>query len=129
MSAPKQWWLYVLLWAVLPPLALGYQAAAETMAHALHTIPFGGAWLMHAATLPALVWLISIEIVGLGAWMAVLNFMPLAQAFPATAVSYVLILGLSALVLHERINALAACGALIIFTGVWLVSRSDAVVS
>ena len=124
-AARPRLWVYLLLWTVLPPLALGYQAAAETAARGLSDTHFGAAWFAHAVTLTPLRWLIGMEIVGFGAWMVVLNHMKLAQAFPATAMSYVLILGLSAFVFHEHITALGACGALIILFGVWLVIRGS----
>lgn len=54
-------------------------------------------------------------------WMKVLTRAPLSVAYPITALSYLVVLGLSRLVLHEAVTPLKAIGILTIFVGVGLV--------
>ena len=118
-------WPYFMLWVVLPPLALGYQIAAEEAARGLMGEPFGGVWFMKAAALTSTRWLLAFEIVSFGAWMIVLDSLKLSQAFPGSALSYVFIILVSWLVYHEQANVLQVVGGVLIFAGIWLLGRSN----
>ena len=58
-------------------------------------------------------------------WLKVLNHADLSFAQPFTALSYVSVLGLSALWLGEKISLLQVLGIACIFVGVWFISRTD----
>lgn len=52
------------------------------------------------------------------AWMLALTQLPLSQAYPFTALNFVLILAVSVLVLHEPLTAAKLAGTLLIMAGV-----------
>lgn len=116
-------WIYVLLWLVLPPLAVGFQVAAETAAHSLAGTPFGPSWFARAATLPAVFWLVTFDAASLVAWMMVLEKMKVSEAFPASALSYVLVMSLGWTIYHEDARATEVVGGLAILLGIWLIGR------
>ena len=116
-------WTHLLLWLVLPPLALGYQITAEATAHALMSTPFGVVWFIKGSGLVSVRWLIGFEIASFVVWMIILDRMKLSQAFPGSAMSYVLVLALSALAYHEQIPSTALFGSCTILIGIWLVSH------
>ncbi len=58
-------------------------------------------------------------------WMKVLGHADLSFAQPITALSYVSVLGLSALYLNEKIGLAQAAGVGFILVGVWCISRTD----
>jgi uncharacterized membrane protein len=125
-TATGRLWPQLLLWLVLPPLAVGYQAAAEATARALVSIALGPAWFLRAATLTSVRWLLALELASFVAWMVVLDEMKLSQAFPASALSYVLVILLSGLAYHEPLGPMQFVGAGLILTGIWLISRDGA---
>lgn len=54
-------------------------------------------------------------------WLVVLSRVPLSTAYPFVALSYLIILGFSTLVLHERPPLLTWSGAGLIMTGIVLI--------
>lgn len=54
-------------------------------------------------------------------WLVVLSRVPLSTAYPFVALSYLIILGFSTLVLHERPPVLTWSGAGLIMTGIVLI--------
>lgn len=54
-------------------------------------------------------------------WLVVLSRVPLSTAYPFVAMSYLIILGFSTIVLHERPPLLTWGGAFMIMTGIVLV--------
>ena len=54
-------------------------------------------------------------------WLVALFRVPLSTAYPVVALSYVLILGFSVLVLHERPSPVVWVGALLIMVGIALI--------
>ena len=54
-------------------------------------------------------------------WLVALSRVPLSTAYPVVALSYVLILGFSVLVLHERPSPVVWVGALLIMVGIALI--------
>ena len=119
-------WPYLMLWLVLPPLALGYQIAAEETARALVGTPFGGAWFAKAATLTPARWLLAFEIASFVAWMIVLEHLKLSQAFPGSALSYVFVILVAWWIYHERVSPLEFVGGALILAGIWLLGRGNA---
>jgi drug/metabolite transporter (DMT)-like permease len=113
----------MVLFAVLPLLTLGYQIAAKASATDMSGVDFDLAWLLAAIRLPSVQLLLVFEVAAFVAWMIVLAEMPLSAAFPLSAVSYVLIIGASALVFHEPIGPLQVVGSLAILAGVWMIGR------
>jgi multidrug transporter EmrE-like cation transporter len=118
---------YLMLWLVLPPLALGYQIAAEETARGLMGAPFGAVWFMRAAALSSTRWLLAFEIASFVAWMIVLERIKLSQAFPGSALSYVFVILVSWVVYHEPASALQVLGGGMILIGIWLLGHSGGV--
>jgi drug/metabolite transporter (DMT)-like permease len=56
-------------------------------------------------------------------WLRVLQISDLSYAQPITALSYITVLGLSALWFGEHIDALKVVGIVLILAGVWFISR------
>jgi drug/metabolite transporter (DMT)-like permease len=56
-------------------------------------------------------------------WLRVLQIADLSYAQPITALSYITVLGLSALWFGEHIDALKVVGIVLILAGVWFISR------
>ena len=54
-------------------------------------------------------------------WLVVLSRVPLSTAYPFVALSYLIILGFSTVVLHERPPLLTWGGALLIVTGIVMI--------
>ena len=59
-------------------------------------------------------------------WLVVLSRVPLSLAYPFVGMSYVVVVGFSAFVLHERVPALRWIGVLVIVAGIVLVGLSFA---
>ena len=57
-------------------------------------------------------------------WLRVLAHADLSFAQPMTALSYVTVITISFVWLHEDISATKLAGVALIFTGVWLISRT-----
>ncbi len=110
-----------ILFAILPMLTLAYQLTAKTSANQLAQARFDLSWLATAASMPSVQLLVALEIAAFVAWMKVLSEMPLSAAFPLSAVSYVLIIGASVVVLHEPLSLLQVIGGLAILLGVLLI--------
>jgi drug/metabolite transporter (DMT)-like permease len=121
--APHRRLAPMVLFAILPLLTLGYQIAAKASASHLAQVRFDAAWLLAAARLPSVQFLLVCEVASFVAWMTVLAEMPLSAAFPLSAVSYVLIIAASAVVFHEPVGLLQVVGSLAILIGVWLIGR------
>jgi len=86
---------------------------ASLPAFALRTLTTPFVWLGFAAY-------------GLSAalWLVVLSRLELSFAYPILSLSYVLIVLISALVLHENVTPVRWLGVLVIIGGVWLISQS-----
>ena len=112
------------VWAI-PPLALAYQFAAKEIAEALPARAFA---LADAGALLRSPWpflLIASEIVALAIWLLVLSEVKLSEAFPMTALTYVLVIALSWTFFHEQPDARTIVGSAAILTGVWLIGRGE----
>jgi drug/metabolite transporter (DMT)-like permease len=112
-----------LLYLALPLLGLAYQVAAKQTAEAMSGTPFGLHWVLTALTLPWTQALIAFEIVGLLAWMVVLSEIKLSEAFPLSALSYVLVILASWTLFGEPASFLQVCGGAAILGGVWLIGQ------
>lgn len=56
-------------------------------------------------------------------WLRVLQMSDLSYSQPITALSYITVLGLSALWFGEHIDALKVAGIVLVLAGVWFISR------
>jgi drug/metabolite transporter (DMT)-like permease len=56
-------------------------------------------------------------------WMAVLSRVPLSVAYPFTALSMVLVLLLSGLMLSEKVVPMQWCGVFVVALGLWIGTR------
>lgn len=57
------------------------------------------------------------------AWMAAMTKLPISLAYPLTSLGYVLVLGLSCLLLGETFNAFKLVGVILIMAGVFVSSQ------
>ncbi len=72
-----------------------------------------------------LVWLgFSLYIVSAFMWLIVLSHTSLSFAYPFASVTFVLILFLSTIVLHEGVSALRWAGSFVIIIGLFMITRS-----
>jgi multidrug transporter EmrE-like cation transporter len=112
--------LWTAAFLTVPILGLAYQLCAEQTANALRGLPFGAAWLARAAAEPWARGLVALEIISFAAWMYVLSKAELSAAFPLTAISYLLVIGLGWFGFHEAVTLPQVLGAGAILAGVWL---------
>jgi multidrug transporter EmrE-like cation transporter len=118
MRSIRAVWLLVPLLNTLQQVFLKQSAAAiaDTPAHWLDQL-FGSPWFGLA---------IAAEIACFWIWMTVLSELDLSAAFPLSAVSYVLIMGVAWLAFGEPITLLQIAGSLLILAGTWLIANGTA---
>ena len=92
---------------------------ATARAHSSH-----GSLVMAAATTPWVLLGLVIFAVSAIAWLGALSRVPLNVAYPFNALGYIVILGASVLVLHERANLLTWAGSLLVVAGLVIVVLS-----
>ena len=85
----------------------------------------GGSLIIAAATSPLIIGGLAIFAISAVAWLATLAKVPLSVAYPFNALSYLLILTLSAVLLHERTNLLTWAGSLVVVSGLIIVVLSQ----
>ena len=112
--------VWMLVFATVPILGIAYQYAAEQTGAALAGQPLNLHWFVRAAAEPWARGLLALEVASFVAWMYVLARAELSAAFPLTAVSYLLVIGLGWIGFHEPVTAPQIVGALAIIAGVWL---------
>ena len=84
----------------------------------------GGSLAVAAATTPWVLFGLMVFAVSAVAWLAALSKVPLSLAYPFNAVSYLVILTASILVLHERANLLTWAGTVLVVSGLLMVVLS-----
>ena len=84
-----------------------------------------GSLIVAAATSPLIIGGLAIFAVSAVAWLATLAKVPLSVAYPFNALSYLNILTLSAVLLHERTNLLTWAGSLVVVSGLIIVVLSQ----
>ena len=115
----------ILLWAAL----IGFDTAAQLLfklaAQSLDYPEVSWRWL-HMIAQSGAFWLAALCLVlTFVVWMLILRRSQLNLAFPATALTYVGVIGGSQLVFSESINALQYAGIALIVVGVALLRRSS----
>ena len=85
----------------------------------------GGSLIIAAATSPLIIGGLAIFAISAVAWLATLAKVPLSVAYPFNALSYLLILTLSAVLLHERTNLLTWAGSVVVVSGLIIVVLSQ----
>ena len=117
---PVRLWRRAAPWLLLVVLEVGSQLALKAGGAGLVIDGLDGAWLLVAAGRP-LVWLGVLCYVGAFAtWMLILSRLPLGQAFPASAMVFVVVILASWLVFGEAIAAAQWLGFALILLGVFL---------
>ena len=111
------------LWLIVPSLGLGYQFCAEKIAQAMAGQPLDVSWFLDAARLPWVWVMLAVEALTFAAWMTVLSDTDLSEAFPMTAIGYLLVIGLGWGVFHEAVHPLAIVGGVLIMAGIALLGR------
>ena len=92
---------------------------ATARAHSSH-----GSLVIAAATTPWVLLGLVVFAVSAVAWLGALSRVPLSVAYPFNALGYIVILGASVLVLHERANVLTWAGSLLVVSGLIIVVLS-----
>jgi undecaprenyl phosphate-alpha-L-ara4N flippase subunit ArnE len=85
----------------------------------------GGSLVVAAATSPMVLGGLAVFAVSAIAWLAVLARVPLSIAYPFNALSYLIILTASVVLLHERANLLTWGGSLLVVSGLIIVVLSQ----
>ena len=85
----------------------------------------GGSLVIKAATSPLILGGLVIFAISAVAWLATLAKVPLSIAYPFNALSYLIILTASAVLLHERTNLLTWAGSVVVVTGLLIVVLSQ----
>jgi undecaprenyl phosphate-alpha-L-ara4N flippase subunit ArnE len=85
----------------------------------------GGSLIIQAATSPLIIGGLVVFAVSAVAWLAALAKVPLSVAYPFNALSYLIILTASAILLHERTNVLTWVGSLVVVSGLIIVVFSQ----
>ncbi|RCS21653.1 transporter [Phyllobacterium salinisoli] len=86
----------------------------------------GWTWVVQAATSPWMLAAFAVEIACFFIWIKVLADFDLSRAFPLSAISYVLIVGVSWLWFREPASVLQLVGSGLILGGVWMIGTADA---
>lgn len=107
-------------WLLVPILNALQQIFLKQSASALAGAP--GGWLDALFTSPWFALAIAAEIACFGIWMTVLAEMDLSAAFPLSAISYVLIMGIAWFVYGEPVTWLEMVGSALILAGVWCIA-------
>lgn len=115
-----------LLWLAMPTLGVANQYLAERVAGVLRHVDFGPPWFAVAAGLPWTWTWIALELLTLAAWTVVLSQIKVSEAFPMTALGYVLVVGMGWTVFGETVTAAELVGGLAILAGVWLLNDGEA---
>jgi drug/metabolite transporter (DMT)-like permease len=92
---------------------------ATARAHSSH-----GSLVIAAATTPWVLLGLVVFAVSAVAWLGALSRVPLNVAYPFNALGYIVILGASVVVLHERANLLTWAGSLLVVAGLVIVVLS-----
>ena len=92
---------------------------ATARAHSSH-----GSLVVAAATTPWVLLGLVVFAVSAVAWLGALSRVPLNVAYPFNALGYIVILGASVVVLHERANLLTWAGSLLVVSGLVIVVLS-----
>lgn len=85
----------------------------------------GGSLVLAAATSPMVLGGLAVFAVSAVAWLAVLSKVPLSIAYPFNALSYLIILTGSVVLLHERTNLLTWGGSMLVVSGLIIVVLSQ----
>ena len=109
--------LFAVLSAATGQLLLKHgMQVATARAHAT-----GGSLIVQAATSPLIIGGLAVFAISAVAWLAALAKVPLSVAYPFNALSYLIILTASAVLLHEHTNVLTWVGSLVVVSGLLLV--------
>jgi drug/metabolite transporter (DMT)-like permease len=132
MNAGARWnWASWLVWTALPVLALAYQVAAVHTVRALGPARFDWSTLGTFVRLPWAQFMVASDAASFAVWIGILSRFKLSAAFPMSAISYVLVVGLSWLQEGRSVSVLQIIGSIAILGGILLIAcrpetRSDA---
>jgi drug/metabolite transporter (DMT)-like permease len=85
----------------------------------------GGSLIAAAATSPWVIGGLAVFAVSAMSWLGVLSKVPLSIAYPFNALSYLIILTASVVLLHERTNLFTWAGSLLVVSGLIIVVLSQ----
>ncbi len=81
--------------------------------------------ILRLVTLPGFWILVAVEAVSLVIWLAILERVDLARAFPLTAISYCLVFATSVFVFHETVGLTTFVGSALILAGAGLLAFEE----
>ena len=81
--------------------------------------------ILRLVTLPGFWILVAVEAVSLVIWLAILERVDLARAFPLTAISYCLVFATSVFVFHETVGLTTFVGSGLILAGAGLLAFEE----
>ncbi|WP_340318158.1 EamA family transporter [Rhizorhabdus argentea] len=110
---------------ILPLFIALYQSFAKRLAEDGGGFVPLRSWLERILVSPILPVLVVAEIASFGLWMYILSVMPLSEAFPLTATSYILVLLASWSIFGETGTVLQVMGTAAIMMGIWLLGRTE----
>ena len=111
------------IWLMVPLLNMAQQILLKQSA--IDADRAGGTWLVDILSSHWFLAAIVAEIVCFAIWMTVLSELDLSKAFPLSAISYVLIMGVAWIVFDEPLPPLRLAGSLLILAGVWLIATAS----
>lgn len=114
-----------LAWGALLVFETFAQTSLKAGGDTLSELPFGGAWLIAAISNPWVLAGILGYLGSFGAWMVLLNRMPLSASFPLTAAVILSVVLASAFFFGETITPWRMAGLVLIIAGVTLAGRGD----
>ena len=113
------------LWFAIPILTTLSQACMKLLAIQMKNIPFSWQWLGQAIGTPWTLGILGCETVSFVLWLTILSETSVSKATPITAISYILILGMSWTLFKEPIMPLQIIGSIFILAGVWLIGTAS----
>ena len=122
MRAKRSAWLAA---SAIPVLTTANQLCIKMLAGelvALNSFEAQVVAALHSRWLPGI--LLS-EIFGFVLWMEVLSHLNISKAIPISALSYISIIAVGTLWLHEPLRPLQIIGSVLILAGVWLIGTAD----
>jgi drug/metabolite transporter (DMT)-like permease len=112
-------------WVLLPLFVTAHQIVAKWLATELETgLGHHASWLLMIVSSPSFALIVLLEIGSFAIWMYLLARMPLSQAFPLSAISYVFVVVASWTIFNETGSVAQVMGSAAIIMGAWLIGRS-----
>lgn len=114
-----------LWWLAIPVLTVLIQFANKMIAVRTAGIPFGPLWFEQVLRSPWTALMILEQAISLFLWLRILSTVQVSKALPLTAVSYILIIAMSYVLLGETIKVAEIGGTVLILAGVAMIASGE----